>query len=615
VADLDVATLSQKDIYQDLMKANGKKRLVVPRILDVLIGSLLFIATAAIVWLQNTRLTVLYDLAGVLEPATRMAQGDVPYRDFPFAYAPLTFLIQSTLIKLTGAVYWHHVIYACVVAGLATVLAWRVIFAVIDGALPRSRLTAVLLSLPAVVLGVYCVFPHPFYDPDAAFVILLCLWLLLCLKRRDFPPVPTVVTGVIVVIPLFIKQNIGLSFLASVGIWLLIRVVAGIWKKWAVRGHLLLSLGIFIGLSIGLAVIQLSCSIETYKYWTWDFATARRAPSLADMLAVYADPWLIVWLALFLLGAFLYRKLAAGKGWETALASLAMAAPFLWPTIFLVIDGDASERAERLIGLWPFVMITLALCAYGFTRRVAGIAAALPLVLIATAHGVFLSQQLWGSTYGIWPLLMIMIALLLRQLHDPAGNRSGIAVTTLAAAISLSICTAGAYYIYSNERLNYVSWDDGEMAHSSLPQLAGMSMRGNYLPDFDELVAWTDANIPRDDGILNLPGEDLFYYTTGRKPHFSVLLFDVSNNPYNVDEIRQRVEASDIEWMIVKNDLEIEADDMIDSKDRIADALDPDFRHVVSLKNYEVFRRRHPGDPPDEESDDTDDTGDEDTGD
>ena len=60
-------------------------------------GLFLFGATAAVVWWQNTRLTVLYDLSGVLEPAMRMAQGDRPYLDFPFPYAPLTFLTQAEL--------------------------------------------------------------------------------------------------------------------------------------------------------------------------------------------------------------------------------------------------------------------------------------------------------------------------------------------------------------------------------------------------------------------------------------------------------------------------------------------------------------------------------------
>ena len=69
---------------------------------------LLFLGTAAVVVWQNSRLTVLYDLCGVLENAYRMSLGDIPYRDFPFPYAPLTFVMQATLIKLTGRVFWHH---------------------------------------------------------------------------------------------------------------------------------------------------------------------------------------------------------------------------------------------------------------------------------------------------------------------------------------------------------------------------------------------------------------------------------------------------------------------------------------------------------------------------
>src|SRR5437773_12246000 len=93
---------------------------------DIVAGPLLFAGTAAIVWWQSTRLTVLYDLSGVLEPAMRIAQGDMPYRDFPFPYAPLTFLTQAAIIKLTGPVYWHLIAYCCVIAGLSTVLTWRI---------------------------------------------------------------------------------------------------------------------------------------------------------------------------------------------------------------------------------------------------------------------------------------------------------------------------------------------------------------------------------------------------------------------------------------------------------------------------------------------------------
>lgn len=146
----------------------------------------LFCATAAVVVWQNSRITVLYDLCGVLEPAYRMSLSDRPYADFPFPYAPLTFLIQSWIIQLWGTVYWHHVAYSAVIAGLATVLTWRILLSLFRDSLLRPALTAFLLSLPLIPLGVYCIFPHPFYDPDAMFFILISIALILWLESRGF---------------------------------------------------------------------------------------------------------------------------------------------------------------------------------------------------------------------------------------------------------------------------------------------------------------------------------------------------------------------------------------------------------------------------------------------
>ena len=78
----------------------------------------LFLGTAAVVVWQNSRLAVLWDLSYVLENSYRISFGDFPYRDFPFPYAPVTFLIQSLLIKLTGRVFFHHVLYCAIVGGL-----------------------------------------------------------------------------------------------------------------------------------------------------------------------------------------------------------------------------------------------------------------------------------------------------------------------------------------------------------------------------------------------------------------------------------------------------------------------------------------------------------------
>src|SRR5207245_8958172 len=113
---------------------------------------------------------------------------------------------------------------------------------------------------------------------------------------------------------------------------------------------------------------------------------ARRILSMADVLLVYADWTLRLWVVFFLLGAFLMRQDAGVKRWPSASAVALMAVPFIWPIIYLLFDTDASERAERLVAIWPLIFIVAVSLAYLFVRRLSGMAAALPFILTATAH-------------------------------------------------------------------------------------------------------------------------------------------------------------------------------------------------------------------------------------
>ena len=124
-----------------------------------------------------------------------------------------------------------------------------------------------------------------------------------------------------------------------------------------------------------------------------------------------------------------------------------------------------------------------------------------PLILLAVIHGAFLSQQLWGSTYALWPFLMILIATILIFLV-PDSTASTLPLIALSCVISFTLVAAGAYYALSHERLQYVDLSGDTLAHSALPPLRGLAMRGDWLPDFEELVAYTNREIPRGDAIL-----------------------------------------------------------------------------------------------------------------
>ncbi len=141
------------------------------------------------------------------------------------------------------------------------------------------------------------------------------------------------------------------------------------------------------------------------------------------------------------------------------------------------------------------------------------------------------------------------------------------------------------------------------LTQSTLPQLKGLSVRGDWLPAFEELVSYVNREIPRDEGVLIIPGEDLFYYTTGRRPQFPVLLFDNTVNPYSPEDVLKLARERKINWLIVKQDLQDEDEQLESQKDQLTETLEQDFEQVESLKNYDVYRRHN---AEDEDKDDDD---------
>jgi hypothetical protein len=550
----------------------------------------LFLGTSAVVLWQNSRLAVLWDLSYVLENSYRISLGYIPYRDFPFPYAPGTFLIQALLIKLTGRVYFHQVLYCAIVGGAGTILTWRILNQVLRGAVPRFRLVAFLLAAPLTVLGIYCVYPHPFYDADCTFAILCGVLLLLQLERRGFPPRRAFLTGIVLIVPLLVKQNTGLAFMAATATAVVFLIAHEAWRRERVSGHAWLLGGMAAGLGAALVLIHLTAGLKDYWHWTFQFAASRRLPRVADMFAPYQGALLLLWFAAFAAGATLLWRNRRVNWMISLLSIVLMAAPFAWASLYLLVEDDPAERAERLLALWPVVLVLALVFALWDVRRGLSVARLLPFILIGTIQGAFLSQQLWGSTYAIWPLLAILLAGVVVELFRLAGKGAWREIELFAGVASLCMVVSGGFYIASHERLSYADLSTGEMIRSALPALAGLSMRGRWIPQFEELVAYADDKIPKDQGILMIPGEDLFYYTTGRRPRFPVLLFDHTVNPYAPDEIAAISRRRNICWLIIKKKIQ-RNDQPVEDEARLLQLLRGDFAPIQSLANYDVYRR------------------------
>lgn len=571
---------------------------------DWIAGIGLFAATACVVLWQNAHVAILWDTSYVLDSAMRFALGQMPYRDFPFVHPPLTFLIQAVIIRFTGRVFFHHVMYVAVAGGLATAFTWRIALTLLRGRTAASWMVALLVAAPLTVLGIYSIVPIPEYDGDCAFWILVALWLLQRAEEKR-SVVRGLAAGVGLCLPLFSKQNMGLPFLAAaiaaallVLAFTVIRRRPGPVEAPDVRTLLSVLAGAGFTLFAAALVLHWTAGIRNYIHWTITFAGERRLPRLDLMLAVFRDPTLLWTLPCVVAALALLwvadQRFRWGFRWARIAAFLLLAAPFLFTLASLGLFDDADSRGDSLLALWPLLLLLASVAAIAnlfSLRRKPSVRALFPLIVLAAVLGTFMSQQLWGSTYAIWPLLVLLIAELLAFLA-PLTARAGLRwfVPALTTLISVTLLVCGGFYTASEERLSYVNLPDAPLEHSAVPELAGMATPGPYLSEFDELLRYAAANIPEDDGLILIPGEDPFYFATGRVPRFPVLLFDPTTDPYSPAETATLAGAYNIRWLIVKRDLQINTDP---TPDRAATmhALMGEFTLAARLRGYDVYRR------------------------
>jgi hypothetical protein len=459
------------------------------------------------------------------------------------------------------------------------------------------------MASPLAFLGIYGVYPHPVYDSDCAFSILLAL---LLLQRLDWDGkavhsfgntwLAPLTAGSAAALPVFFKQNMGLPFLLAVGAGMMALMVANRSSPGSALPMKVLA-GMLTTTLAGLALIEATAGLGNYLHWTVAFAAERRLPGLAPMLGVYQQPYFLWMLAVFLPGVAILSFPMNQRGrtprrWPQIAAFCLLAAPFASCLVFLFLNQDPDDRADSLLALWPTLLVASAAVAVsalvrGLRQSHAPFSLLMPFLLLAAIHGTFLSQQLWGSSYAIWPLLILLMGYLLGWLWHRAPNLA----PPLAAIAALSLLVCGALYSLSHERLNYIQLSDAPIEHATLPALRGMSTPGPYLPDFEDLVRFSASEIPMDDALLLLPGEGPFYFATGRRPRFPVLLFDRTTNPYSPEQLISEALREHVRWIIVKRRLQLTEDQLPDPTMPEVEALvEKQFALYRRLGGYDVYR-------------------------
>ena len=540
-----------------------------------LVALLFFAASAAFTVWRNTQVGVLIDIAYPLNTATRIAAGDVPYVDFPLAHAPLHFLFQAALIKIVGPSFAVQIAYAAIFSGIATALTYWIAGRLLDGVVPRPRLLAALLSLPLVPLGVYSIYPHPFYDPDACLAVLAALAAILA-ARADPTPRRWILVGALLTIPVLIKQNIGGAFLvlsvSALAVEALFRPAARPGLRWGIAG-------LAAALGIEVLAIQVVIGVDHFLRWTLSYAMEGRGLSL-ERIAAFADPR-IVWLAPLLVAPALASRLVRPRvraAAYVALLCLPAAATLLYSVILAVPE------------LFPPVLLAAsAVAIVRMMRAGPSFETALPIVLLGTTLGALMSQGLAGSTFGIFPLLVLAVASLVREVGRslPAGS---IVAAMTGAVLSVMLLVSGAAYTLSEDRLEFIDVRAaGPVMRSTYPTLAGLSARGPYLAELDEILRWTEANVPPEDPMAFLPGEDPVFYALSRRPRLpSVYFFDVAN-PVSFEEIVRSADEVGLRWVFVKERIQMTVAPPLN--DAYAAALTRGATLFAEVGPYRVYRR------------------------
>lgn len=544
--------------------------------LSLVVARVLFLASAAFVLWRNTQVGVLVDISWIVNNASRIALGDVPYRDFPLAQAPGEFLIQALLIKVFGPHYGIEIVYASLVGGAATALAYFIVRRLLAGAAPSSEFLATILTLPLIPLGVYAILPNPFYDPDACLAVLGAVALLLA--ARDRPTTARfVAAGVAATAPLFLKQNIGGAFLASL-------VAVLVLEAWAhpLRRHELRSIGLGITSALAAAVVMLQAfvGIDAYLRGTVTFALSGRGVAL-DRLHDFAEP-AVLWTTVLVAG------LASGAPRISQRTRVALAASAAG--VFVVSLLPAVVVGPPIL-FPPVLMAAVALSVVRATREGPQLELLLPLVLIATTLGTVESQGLTASTYGIFPLLSLALACVIRDLTAVVPRPMWLAPYT-GAIIALVLAGFGAVYTLENVRLTFIDVNAaGPVATSAFPSLAGLSARGTYLGDLDAALFWVRDNVPPEDGFVFLPGEDPAYYALGRKPALPSVFFyfgDVAT-PYTPAELARIADQVGLRWVIVKDRLQ--GTEVPPLEPDLVSRLTARATLVTTVGPYRVYRR------------------------
>jgi len=545
-------------------------------------------AAGLVAYWQAAHVKVISDFSYILEYAYRITLGEAPYRDFVIPHPPLTFVVQAAVIALPLDGLTPHWWYCGLAAALTAALTYGIVARQLQIGLPEGRAAAswaFVLTASIVFLNGYAIVAMPFYDCDAVLWVLLAIAAVLW-ARQGGQPSRHFAAGIVLVLPTFFKQNIGVPALVSVSALVLWSALAS-GDRSERRAAGVLVAGVITGLGAAALAIQIWIGLPEYLHWTVSYAAQRRWPSARLLISLYGQwrTWLCVAGALAGYAMVRRRRTSRTALW---LGLLLVALPLAESGLTMFRWGLAS----RSYALWGLAVVAGVAAAISAAARHRGsFERLLPLAAIATAHGAFASQGFADSAYAVWPLMIIALAPGLADLLAAGITReSRFALGSAVVIASAGISILGYRHVANEERLGFADLS-GPVQRATSPALRGLATPGTYVEDFERLLDLTGTLIPASDAVVLVPGEDPFFFATGRRPRFPIVLFDDTAVPYDLNTLDRLLEERDVRWVIVKTDRQLLNTSWTPLDRFVRDVLPQRYVVIQNIPRYTIFRR------------------------
>ncbi len=557
---------------------------------------LLIVATAGGIFFQSQRITPFMDYTYQVENAYRIYRGEFPYRDFFLVVSPGLYFLLSFIMHVWGG-YTHitQIFFTVCIASLTIIFMERFLRLFIQN---NAHVLFLLLALAVTII----LYPFPSYDITAMAAILLAL--VIYFSNHASHPIHAFFSGIIITVPTLFKQNIGLAFILSVCLSIVVWIPAHRHKR-----DILYAFSLFAGIACGILCMLLwlyaNGALPQAINQLFIFPGKIRQPieEIRKILQEYFDFFLFFWPVIvtvtlswlacmgFIHSTYIKKRLPTFSGTIIAFFVVLVILELSTFSILRILPLHIKDQKLMLFrALWITLGVTSvsAMIRSFILDRSMHIRTLFPLIALPTAHATFLSHGIAGSSYGLFPLIFGLFAYMQDRLQRTKTRAIGFTILTFLMSISVGTLLRSNSYL---EQFNYIQ-TYGELTYATHPSLRFMATQGNWIPDFEELIAYTEEHIPKDEPVLYIPGEDPFYATTNRMPPFDFFQWSQFTYPFPIEDYIPRLTQKKINWVIIKNDVQIYYGfvTMTDYWDQ----LYPEFTVIDTLRYYMIFKRNSP---------------------